>query len=102
MLVVNCYRFHPAFLENPHYKHLFTRLLRDCGGAAQENVSEGRGEGMGGAVVGAPLRWYGGMGVRLLGGPPTWTTHILTLLRRVLGPSPVTALQFRSSPDMCA
>ena len=83
MLVVNCYRFHPAFLENPHYKHLFTQLLRDCRGAGQGNVSEGRGEGMGGAVVGAPLRWYGGMEARLLGGPPSWSSDILTQLRRV-------------------
>jgi hypothetical protein len=78
ILVVNCYRFHPALLENPHYKDMFRDLAvlenpphKEVSGPAGGFRGGGEG-GVGwwarGGAVENELSWFGTFGIKHTGG----------------------------------
>jgi hypothetical protein len=67
IIVVNCYRFHPAVLDNIHHAPLFREIM----GTATSQGGEKGG-------------WYSSLGQHLTGGPPMWAREPISRIRELL------------------
>lgn len=67
IIVVNCFRFHPAVLDNIHHASLFREIM---------GTTTSQGGEKGG--------WYSSVGQHLTGGPPMWARGPISRIRKLL------------------